>query len=131
MKRNAGTVCRVAAAIAMAAAFAITGFGETVTNVRGAQREKSNLVDIYYDLEASDGCTYTVSVEMTGRTNEVTAATFTGDVGKGIASGRNHHILWNAGTDWSDKKGDVRAIITTTKENEKGKHGKEEVLCHQ
>ena len=115
---------RVVAGIAMAVAVAWTGLAETVTNVRGRQREKSNLIDIYYDIEATDGGKYTVKVQIEGRTNEVTAATFTGDVGKGIAPGRNHHILWNAGADWPGKKGDVKAIITATKEPDKRMPGK-------
>ncbi len=120
MMKNA--IRRMAAGIALAAAVAWTGLAETVTNVRGMQREKSNLVDIYYDIEATDGGTYTVKVEIEGRTNEVTAATFTGDVGDGIAPGRNRHILWNAGADWPGKKGDVRVIVTATKQPEEGKH---------
>ena len=109
------------AGIAMAAAVAWTGLAETVTNVRGRQRENSNLIDIYYDIEATDGGKYTVKVQIEGRTNEVTAATFTGDVGDGIAPGRNRHILWNAGADWPGKKGDVRVIVTATKQDDKHK----------
>ena len=97
----------------------LTGFGETVTNVRGMQRENSNLVDIYYDLEVSEGGSYKVEVQIEGRTNEVNAATFTGDVGNGIAPGRNHHILWDAGADWPGKKGDVKAVVTATKQDGK------------
>ena len=107
------------AAIALGAT--LTGFGETVTNVRGAQRPNSNLVDIYYDLNASDGGTYTVEVAIEGRTDVVTATTFSGDVGKGIAPGKNHHIVWEAGADWRGKKGDVKAIVTATVEARKGK----------
>ena len=113
---------RLAAGIAMAAAFAWPGLAETVTNVRGEQRENSNLVDIYCDLVAEDGGSYTVDVQVEGRTNEVTAATFTGDVGDGIASGKDKHIVWDAGTDWPGKKGDVKAVITATKSDDK--HGK-------
>ena len=120
IKRNA--LRRVVAGIAMAAAVAWTGLAETVTNVRGRQRENSNLIDIYYDIEATDGGKYTVTVQIEGRTNEVTAATFTGDVGDGIAPGRNRHILWNAGADWPGKKGDVRVIVTATKQDDK--HGR-------
>ena len=112
---------RMLAMLATVAAVAWTGLAETVTNVRGIQREKSNLVDIYYDIEATDGGTYSVTVQLEGRTNEVTAATFTGDVGEGIAPGRNRHILWDAGADWPGKKGDVRAIVTATRKDEK--HG--------
>ncbi len=121
--RNAlNALRRVVAGIAMVAAVAWTGLAETVTNVRGRQREKSNLIDIYYDIEATDGGKYTVKVEIEGRTNEVTATTFTGDVGDGIAPGRNRHILWNAGADWPGKKGDVRVIVTATKQDDK--HGR-------
>ena len=107
---------------ALVAAFvARTGLAETVTNVRGAQREKSNLVDIYYDIASDEGGSYTVTVEIEGRTNAVSAATFTGDVGDGIAPGRNRHILWNAGADWPGKKGDVRAVVTAAKKDDKHK----------
>ena len=99
----------------------LTGFGETVTNVRGMQRENSNLVDIYYDLEAPERGSYKVEVEIEGRTNEVTATTFSGDVGEGIAPGKNHHIVWEAGADWRGKKGDVKAVVTATVEVPKGK----------
>ncbi len=107
--------------LAIVAAVALTGFAETVTNVRGIQRDNSNLVDIYYDLNDSDGGSYTVEIALEGRTNEVTAATFTGDVGEGVAPGKNRHILWNAGADWPDRKGDVRAIVTAVKKDD-GKH---------
>ena len=53
---------------------ALTGFGETVTNVRGSQRPNSNLVDIYYDLNAAEGGTYTVEFSIEGRTNEVSVS---------------------------------------------------------
>ncbi len=112
---------RVAAGIALAMTVALTGFGETVTNVRGSQRPNSNLVDIYYDLNAVDGWSYTVEVSIEGRANEVTATTFSGDVGKGIAPGKNRHILWEAGPDWHGKKGDVKAVVTATVEAKNGK----------
>jgi len=53
--------------------------------------------------------------------NDVTAAIFTGDVGEGVAPGRNSHILWDAGADRPDRKGDVKAIITSTKRDLKQK----------
>lgn len=112
---------RLAAGIALAMTVALTGFGETVTNVRGSQRPNSNLVDIYYDLNASEGGTYTVEVSIEGRTDEVTATTFSGDVGEGIAPGKNRRIVWEAGADWRGKIGDVKAIVTATIED---KHNK-------
>ncbi len=99
----------------LAAIVGLTGFAEDVTNVRGIQQENSHLVDIYYDIEAPEGGLYSVAVQLEGRTNEVSAATFTGDVGEGVAPGRNRHIVWNAGADWPNKKGDVRAVVTATK----------------
>lgn len=106
---------------AVALGIALTGSGETVTNVRGAQRPNSNLIDIYYDLDAVDGWSYTVEVAIEGRTNEVTATTFSGDVGEGVAPGKNHHVVWEAGADWLGKKGDVKVIVTATVEAKKGK----------
>ena len=103
--------------LAMVFAVTFTGFGATVENVRGAQRPNSNLVDIYYDLNATDGGTYTVEVAIEGRTNEVTATTFSGDVGNGIAPGKNRHIVWEAGADWRGNKGDVKAAVTATVED--------------
>ena len=103
--------------LALAVSMAMFAIGETVTNVRGSQRQDSKLVDIYYDLNATDGETYTVAVEVEGRTNAVTASTFTGDVGEGVSPGTNRHVVWDAGADWPDKKGDVRAVVTATKEN--------------
>ena len=102
----------------------LTGFGETVTNVRGAQRPNSNLVDIYYDLNASDGGTYAVAVTLEGKTESVPKSSLTGDVGEGVSPGKNRHIVWDAGADWPDKKGDVKAVVTTTREAPKGKHDK-------
>lgn len=108
-------------AVAVALGITLTGFGETVTNVRGSQRPSSNLVDIYYDLNATEGGTYTVEVGIEGRMNEVMATTFSGDVGEGIAPGKNHHIVWEAGADWRGNKGDVKVVVTATLED---KHNK-------
>ena len=112
---------RIAAVTVVVLGIALTGYSETVTNVRGSQRPNSNLVDIYYDLNAVDGWSYTVEIAIEGRTNEVTAATFSGDVGKGVAPGKNRHIVWEAGADWLGKKGDVKAAVTATIEAKNGK----------
>ena len=112
--------------LALTMSIVLFAFGdtETVTNVRGFQRKNSKLVDIYYNLNATDGNTYTVGVEIEGRTIAVTATTFTGDVGEGVTPGPDRHILWDAGTDWPNKKGDVKAIVTATKEDPTVSHGK-------
>ena len=106
---------RIAGVIAIVLGVALTGFAETVTNVRGAQRENSKLVDIYYDLNDTDGGTYYVEVEVIGRTSDVTASSFSGDVGEGVTPGQNRHIVWDAGADWPGNKGDVKAVVTAIK----------------
>ena len=116
-------VRRIAAMIAVVLGIVWTGLAETVTNVRGSQRESTKLVDIYYDLNAFDGGTYTVEVAIEGRTDEVTAATFIGAVGKGISPGKNHRIVWDAGVDWHGKKGDAKVIVTARIEDN-GQHGR-------
>ena len=119
-----GIMCRIATVIAVVLGIALTGFAETVTNVRASQRPNSNLVDIYYDLNATDGGTYTVEVTIEGRTDEVTATTFSGNVGEGVLPGKNRHIVWEAGADWRGKKGDVKAVVTATIEARIGKKPK-------
>ena len=98
---------RILVVIAIVLGIALSGFAETVENVRGLQRENSKLVDIYYDLNDTDGGTYYVEVEIVGRTSDVNASSFSGDVGEGVAPGQNHHIVWDAGADWLGNKGDV------------------------
>ena len=103
---------RIAAVIAVVLGIALTGLAETVENVRGSQRENSKLVDIYYNLNDTDGGTYYVAVEVVGRTSEVTASSFSGDVGEGVVPGQNRHVVWDAGADWPGNKGDVKVVVT-------------------
>ena len=67
-----GIAHRIVAVIAVALGIAWTGLAETVENVRGSQRENSKLVDIYYELNDTDGGTYYVEVEVVGRTQVLT-----------------------------------------------------------
>ena len=108
-------VRRIAVVIAVVLGIAWTGLAETVENVRGSQRENSKLVDIYYNLNDTDGGTYYVAVEVVGRTSEVTASSFSGDVGEGVVPGQNRHVVWDAGADWPGNKGDVKAVVTAIK----------------
>ena len=111
---------RVAAAFAAAVSIAWTCFGDDVVrNVWGKQREETKLVDTYYDLTSTDGGPYWVDVEFIGRTKDVTAVTFRGDVGL-VEPGRDRHIVWNAGQDWDDQKDFVTVKITAEKS---GQHG--------
>ena len=95
-------------------------FGVTVTNVRGEQRPGSKLVDIYYDLNSTDGGTYTVEVVLEGDTETVQAVSLTGGIGKGVKPGQNRHIVWDAGIDWVSKKGYVKVVVTATSESSSG-----------
>ena len=110
--------------LAVVLGIALTGFGETVTNVRGVQHGCLNIVDIYYDLNASDGGLYTVKVEIEGKAGEVNASTFTGDVGDRIVPGKNKRVVWDAGADWQEKDGEVKVVVTATKvvTSTNGKH---------
>jgi formylglycine-generating enzyme len=74
----------------------------SVSNVRAAQREGSNLVDIYYTL--SGGTVQSVTVEISsdnGATYTVPASSLSGHVGSNVAAGSNRKITWNAGADWA------------------------------
>ena len=114
-KKRIEIVRRIVAVITVALGIAWTGLAETVENVRGSQRENSKLVDIYYDLNDSDGGTYYVEAEVVGKTSDVTASSFSGDVGEGVVPGQNRRIVWDAGADWPGNKGDVKAIVTVIK----------------
>ena len=106
---------RIMAVIAVALGIAWTGLAETVENVRGSQRENTKLVDIYYDLNDTGGGTYYVEVEVVGRTSDVNASSFSGDVGEGVVPGQNRRIVWDAGADWPGNKGDVKAVVVAIK----------------
>ena len=108
-------VRRISAIIAVVLGIAWNGLAETVENVRGSQRESSKLVDIYYDLNDTGGGTYYVEVEVVGKTSDVSASSFSGDVGEGVVPGQNRRIVWDAGADWSGNKGDVKAVVTAIK----------------
>ena len=73
-----------------------------VTNVRAKQRSGTLLVDITYDLQHQPGEPLTVSVQISadlGRTWQVPARSFSGDVGRGIWPGAGKRIVWDAGAD--------------------------------
>jgi len=73
-----------------------------VSNAHAQQREGTFLVDITYDVEDAEGDEMTISVQVSddgGKTFNVPAKTFTGDIGSGITSGKDKHIVWDAGAD--------------------------------
>jgi len=75
-----------------------------VTNVTAAQQTSTKLVSIFYDVFDADGDTQNVSVAIStnsGTSFDLTASSFSGDVGSGIATGKNKQIVWDAGADWN------------------------------
>ena len=85
----------------------------SVNNVRGQQRQNSKLVDIYYELNAIGGRTCTVDIEIEGMMTDVTAATFSGDIGNDVLPGKNRHVIWHADEDWHGRKGNVKVVAGT------------------
>ena len=84
-----------------------------VTNVVASQQSSNKLVDIYYDVFDDDGDTLKVRVEVSdngGNLYSVPAFTFTGDIGEGVTTGANKHIVWDAGTDWDGEYSDEMRV---------------------
>ena len=77
-----------------------------VTNVTFEQRTDGSFkVDIYYDLYDADGDEMTVSMEVSddaGQTYGFFATLLTGDIGSGITSGTDKHIVWDFGAEHPD-----------------------------
>ncbi|MGI6300670.1 MAG: formylglycine-generating enzyme family protein [Verrucomicrobiota bacterium] len=88
-----------------------------VSNVTASQRAGSKLVDIYYDVADADGDVLTVRVDVSddaGATFMVPATSFSGNgYGNGVTPGRQRHIVWDAGADWSGRfSSNVRFKVT-------------------
>ncbi len=86
-----------------------------VSNVHSEQRTGTTLVDITYDVDDADGDALTISVAVSddgGSTFTVSANSFTGDIGGGIAPGSGKHIIWNAGADVPNIYGNFRIKVT-------------------
>ena len=74
-----------------------------VYNVTGSQRtDGTKIVDIYYNVLEPDGDTLLVSLRVSaddGATFDITPSDslLSGDIGEGVLSGNNKHIIWQAG----------------------------------
>ena len=94
-----------------------------VSNVRGAQRAGTKLIDITYDLSDPDSATVFVSIQLFTSGTALPAFSLSGDVGAGVTPGFNKKITWNAGQDWNRRytsSGSARIIVddmTTTTPN--------------
>ena len=77
--------------------------GLTLSNVRASQRTGTNLVDIYYDLSGAYAPVFVSALVSTnGGTNyNFQPENLSGDgATTAVASGLNHHLVWNAGVDY-------------------------------
>lgn len=84
--------------------------GQTVSNVRAAQRTGTKLVDVYYDLSGVDSLIkLEVSVSTNGGVNytALNSAQLTGDIGGWTTAGNNKHFVWNAGASWNEQNSDL------------------------
>jgi len=81
-----------------------------VSNVRAMQREDdSYLVDVYYDVFDADGDELIISLEVSeddGSTWDLSCDLVEGDIGSGISSGTDKHIIWNVLTEHPDMEDD-------------------------
>ena len=84
----------------------------TVTNVAVAQRPGTKLVDIYYDVSDSDGDAVAVFVNIKNGATVVNAPNLSGELGTGLPTGTNKHIVWDAGADWDGKAATLTYTVT-------------------
>jgi uncharacterized protein (TIGR02145 family) len=81
-----------------------------VENVIFNQRtDGSSIVDIYYDVQNPTGHPMALTMEVSddnGATWNFPCVQITGDVGSGITSGTNKHIVWNFGAEHQQTFGD-------------------------
>lgn len=82
----------------------------TVSNVMFSQRtDGTHIVDIYYDVNNSGGGAMTVTMEVSddnGVTWNFPCEQINGDLGAGITSGTNKHIVWNFASEHPQTFGD-------------------------
>jgi formylglycine-generating enzyme required for sulfatase activity len=92
----------------------LSAVAPVVSNVRGAQRAGTKLIDITYDLSDSDSATVFVSIQLYDSGTPLPAFSLSGDVGAGVTPGFNKKITWNAGQDWNRRYttgGSARIIV--------------------
>jgi len=90
-----------------------------VSNVVGAQRPGTKLVDITYDLTDADHATLAVTIKISkdaGVTWDVPCTSVFGDgIGPEVTPGKGKSIVWDAGADWNGQWSNrMKAKITAT-----------------
>jgi formylglycine-generating enzyme required for sulfatase activity len=91
----------------------------TVSNVRASQRAQTQLVDVFYDLSATNSGPFSVSMAVStnnGSTYNLPASSFTGNgIGSSVTLGTRKQVVWNAGVDWPGQYSSaVRFQVTAT-----------------
>jgi len=88
-----------------------------VSNVVGAQRAGTKLVDITYDLADDDHATLSVTIKISqdaGATWDVPCTSLSGDgIGPEVAPGKGKSIVWDAGADWNGQWSDQMLVEVT------------------
>lgn len=110
-----GRVARVLAGCAVFLLFPVLARAvvPVVTNVVAQQQATNKLVDIHYDVFDADGDLLEIRVEISdngGLTYSVPAFSFEGDIGAGVVTGAQKHIVWDAGADWDGEYSDQMRV---------------------
>ncbi|OQC17576.1 MAG: Serine/threonine-protein kinase pkn1 [Lentisphaerae bacterium ADurb.Bin082] len=90
-----------------------------VSNVVGAQRARTKLVDITYDLADADHATLSVTIKISkdgGVTWDVPCLSLSGNgIGPQVTPGKGKLIVWDAGADWNGQWSDrMKVEVTAT-----------------
>ena len=88
-----------------------------VSNVVGAQRAGTKLVDITYDLTDAENATLSVTIRISqdaGATWDVPCTSLSGNgIGPEVTPGKGKSILWDAGADWDGQWSDQMLVEVT------------------
>ncbi|MBI2440089.1 MAG: hypothetical protein HYV35_01835 [Lentisphaerae bacterium] len=95
-----------------------------VSNVRASQRAGTKLVDITYDVSATNNLTVSVAISTnSGLTYDLPASSFSGaGYGAGVTPGTDKAIVWDAGADFDGQYSTVMRVKVTADD------GSQEVL---
>ena len=92
----------------------VTNFVEDPPGVTNAIVTTNKLVDIYYDLfddDTNDIIKVRIEISDNGGTlYSVPAFSFTGDIGDGVVTGVQKHVVWDAGVDWDGEYSDKMRV---------------------
>jgi len=119
MKSNLSTRIIASVVLSLAAIVPLATLADpVVTNVRGEQRSGTELVDVFYDLDAANPPSVSVRLQVSadgGSNWTVPVVSVSQSVGNSVSPGKGKHILWNAGADWNGQVSkNVRFRVTAS-----------------